>query len=94
MVPRVTLPEGHWLQRLPAPLQSTTTEGYLAYRLDGMEAVPSPQNLSVGTLSSEQFGKEWAKLAPLRASPVVTTAASFRRVTASASGRDRGATKR
>ena len=78
MVPRIALTPGQWLLRLPMPLQGTTSEGFLAYRLDGMDAVPSPQNLSILSVSAEKFGETWTKIA-LRPPPEVTKAHSFRR---------------
>src|SRR5437773_2373851 len=78
MVPRLGLKPGQWLLRMPAPLVGTATEGLLAYRLEGMEATPSPQNLSIGTVSLDEFARTWTRLAQ-RESPVVSRAASFRR---------------
>jgi hypothetical protein len=78
MVPRLALTPGQWLLRLPTPLQGTTTEGFLAYRLNGMDAVPSPQNLSILSVGAEKFGEAWTKIA-LRGPPDVSKAHSFRR---------------
>lgn len=81
MVPRIALTPGQWLLRLPTPLQVNTTEGFLAYRLEGLDAVPSPFELSIATdkRSAELFGDAWAKLA-LRMAPTVSKAHSFRRL--------------
>jgi hypothetical protein len=79
MVPRLALVPGNWLLRLPAPVQGTTTEGLLAYRLEGADAVPSAQNLSVATVPAEVFGKTWAKLTQ-RDPPAPGKALSFRRM--------------
>ena len=78
MVPRIAITPGSAVLRLPSPLVGTTTEGLLAYRLEGMEATPNPQNLSVATVRPELFAETWAKLAQ-RELPQVTEAASFRR---------------
>src|SRR5204862_4914476 len=81
MVPRIAPSPCQSMLRLPSPLLGTPTEGMLAYRLEGMEAVPSPQNLSVATVRAELFRETWTKLAQ-RDAPVVTGAASFRRTAA------------
>jgi hypothetical protein len=84
MVPRLALTPGQWLLRLPAPLVGTSTGGLLAYRLDGMDAVSSPQNLSVGTvITPELLGEYWVKLA-LREPATATNVMNFRRVAPSA----------
>jgi hypothetical protein len=84
MVPRVSLTPGQWQLRLPSPLIGTETEGFLAYRLEGMEAKAAPQNLSVATVAPELFAKTWARIVR-REAPIITEAASFRR-TAPAAG--------
>jgi hypothetical protein len=84
MVPRLALTPGPWLLRLPAPLVGTSTAGLLAYRLEGMDPVMSPQNLSVGAvMTPELLGESWAR----RAIPdpaAVTKIVNFRRMSPTA----------
>ncbi len=83
MVPRLSLTPGQWLLRLPAPLQGTSTAGLLAYRLEGMDAVSSPQNLSVGTvITPELLAESWALV--LREPAAPTKVVNFRRISPAA----------
>lgn len=84
MVPRLALTPGQWVLRLPAPLGATSTAGILAYRLEGMDAVASPQNLSIGTIvTPELLAEPWAGLA-VRDPSTVTKLVKFSRISRSA----------
>jgi hypothetical protein len=84
MVPRLALTPGQWVLRLPAPLGATSTAGILAYRVEGVEAVAAPQNLSVGTvITPELLDEPWAKLA-LRDPPAALKVVKFSRISPAA----------
>jgi hypothetical protein len=84
MVPRLALTPGQWVLRLPAPLGATSTAGILAYRVEGVEAVAGPQNLSVGTvITPELLDEPWAKLA-LRDAPAALKVVKFSRISPAA----------
>jgi hypothetical protein len=79
MVPRLALTAGQWLLRLPAPLAATSSDGILAYRVEGADAVASLQNLSVGAaIPPGLLDEAWAKLA-LRDPPATMKIVPFRR---------------
>jgi hypothetical protein len=81
-VPRLSLAPGPWLLRLPVPRlgkdPENASDGLLAYRLEGVDAEPSPQNLSVLTASAQLFGKAWMDLTG-NAPPPLSRAVTFRR---------------
>jgi hypothetical protein len=84
MIPRLATTPGDWLLRLPAPLVGTSSAGILAYRVEGMEVVSSPQNLSVGTeIELAVLNERWAKLA-LREPAASTRILNFRRISPAA----------
>lgn len=78
LTPRLSLAPGSTLLRLPVPLAAKQTTGFLAYRLEGLEAEDSAVNLSIAALKAEVFAKEWASFAQRDPGPA-TRAYSFRR---------------
>ena len=80
-VPRLSVLPGNCDLVLPFPLQVKQDgflESFLAYRLEGLEAQKSPQNLGVIDISGEIFSKAW-RVAEPRAAVAPTRAFSFRR---------------
>jgi hypothetical protein len=81
LVPRLAIAPGNVVLPLPLPLNIKTEgfgEGKLAYRLEGLEARESPQNLAVVVVSGELFSKAWRAVDP-RALGQPTRAFSFSR---------------
>jgi hypothetical protein len=81
LVPRFSLLPGNRDLALPFPLQVKQDgflEGFLAYRLEDLEAQVSPQNLGVIGIRGEVFNKAW-RVAEPRTPVTPTRAFSFRR---------------
>ncbi len=82
LFPRQALTPGPWTLHFPMPLGVKHVEGFLAYRLEGMEAAEKKQNLGVTSMPAERFAKAAKGLDLGKVVP--TRAYSFRRTTANA----------
>jgi len=78
LVPRINLAAGNIMLKLPLPLAAKQTASFLAYRLEGLEAVDKAQNLGVTAISPEVFGKVWTSSGQKDPGPL-SRAYSFRR---------------
>ena len=83
LLPRIHLAEGTVLLKLPLPLLAKQTESFVAYRLEGLDAVDKHQNLGVTSIAPDIFGKVWAGSGQ-KDPGAASRAYSFRRTTGNA----------
>ncbi|MBI3963047.1 MAG: hypothetical protein HY335_09855, partial [Deinococcus sp.] len=84
LVPRLFLGADNWHLPLPMPVKAKVSEGFLAYRLEGMEALDKWQNAAISNLAPDDFVRIW-RMAGMRDTGALSAAYLFRR-TASRSG--------
>jgi hypothetical protein len=77
LVPRMNIGVGSTRLPLLVPVGAQTTEGFVAYRVDGLEARDKGANLTTQPLSPEQFAKLW-QAGGIREQVLPTGACSFR----------------
>ncbi len=78
LLPRVNMAAASVPLKLPLALTGRSTESYLAYRVEHLEAADKTQNLGVTSMGSDVFGKIWAGFGQPDSGPVYR-AYSFRR---------------
>lgn len=78
MAPRFNLAASQLLLRLPLPQKAKQTESFLAYRLEGWEAIAKTQNLGVTAIDRDVFARMWTSSGQKSPGPA-TQAFSFRR---------------